>query len=830
MAFFNIGMHLPRGEWTYGSANPGSPRLRVHVFMAAIWISTSFCIVVLALSYFRWETEHDRISRWNRRLIVRAPTNGSSSPITDSSSVWATLIVNIAPWMGLVGDRNAKEFLRVSSSWDQFLLMAAAPLGLFSILTSSIRLSGYSFLRRVVGRESELRSEALAELTPLSVAPATSVYSTHAVEIASSEQKDRVAYICAHIRQSQAVEETLLAFKQLLVTRRPQTDDRDSEIVLALKDNRMSLEATAELISCLIEKTAMEIEQTHGNITSASLSFRINGISPSQTAPYESRYFEISQCLNVLVSVTFSVVMCGLQILAYLISQPRAAGQARLQTLAMGLVGCIGITLFTFLLLLVIKEETIREPLKLSKVFQNAVWTFSDARHTGHRSFDLPPRRSLVRAVPATFTHGQKARRHGLTLIFCLGLVASFVTYYLAIRVTEWWVALGNLTVIWLSAAFRSLVIRNFLVANDRYLPPGIYLQGQEHWLGIFQDNLYNSLIATVDKMQLYACDFYSPSSANTYESSQSSSAPSTSSIQSYSLIVAKPIRQAIKTWSGCEDVMKVSLEMTKQRCRSYKFISDGQELNLSNLRSFRRVIRFHPMIYVPGLIWKADVALDYVMTDQFDFPNLYRDLLKIIHLFSDVRGQITRHAVGNKVLNELSHVLCGPVNVPSRTLHEGSMSLRGLLHALRNESPPNEKAYTLEQTVLLPTIQLAAMYESFPIVPTISTIQTLQDDHSDRLKLSGAAFLPTLQESFEGLHIWDHFMTEKRKTIDDPPSLEPRDATSGLYGRHVAETRPPDQLFEDTSSKDIQMEPLGRNRLDPINTDLYLEESKPYA
>ena len=88
----------------------------------------------------------------NDGLSNRSLHDSGDAPIEQSADVWASVLANVAPWMSLVGDRNAKEFLRVSSSRDQLLLMAAAPLGIFSILTSAIRLGGYPFLRRVVGR------------------------------------------------------------------------------------------------------------------------------------------------------------------------------------------------------------------------------------------------------------------------------------------------------------------------------------------------------------------------------------------------------------------------------------------------------------------------------------------------------------------------------------------------------------------------------------------------------------------------------------------------------------------------------------------------------
>lgn len=120
-------------------------------------------------------------------LSARQTSAANQAPITASSDVWASVIANVAPIMTLVGERNAKEFLRLSSSHDQLFLMATSPFGTLSLMICAIRLSGPPILRRLTGREADPKSEALVELTPLSVAPATSVFTQHAVEIKPNE-------------------------------------------------------------------------------------------------------------------------------------------------------------------------------------------------------------------------------------------------------------------------------------------------------------------------------------------------------------------------------------------------------------------------------------------------------------------------------------------------------------------------------------------------------------------------------------------------------------------------------------------------------------------
>ena len=764
----------------------------------------------------------------SQKLFTRTPNDGNNSPIEKSSDVWAAVIANVAPWMALVGDRNAKEFLRISASQGHLLLMATAPLGIFSILTSAIRLSGHPLLRRIVGRESERRSEALTELTPLSVSPATSAYNFHGVEIEPNVQKDRVAYISAHTKQVCDSRKVLLAFRKLLSSHEIQVDDKDFEIVLAMKGNMMSLEGLMKQIETLVDEALPISRRVNEDIASASLSFRINGISPNQTAPDGTANLGFSLIFDVTVSVLLFMLTCGLHIAGYFLSRSSAISNVRLQTFTMGIVGYVGITIFTYSLLNLIKSETDIKPLSLPDIFKSATWTFSDSRHSGHRAFDLPPGRSLVHAIPKTFEHGQQpkrqARRQMMTLVLCLGLVLSFVVFYLGVRVAQWWVALGSLTIIWLSAGLRSLVIRSFLMANDK--PLG------EHWLGIFEDNIYNSLLATVDAMQVVARQARDlPCRSNWHGTTRLSVDLEKPRIlvdaPSHSMLVVKPIRQSIKSWSGCEDVMKVSLAMSKHHCRMNIFSTEGLELRLSRLPHLRRIVRFRLMIYIPGLVWQSRTCLDYVLTREFDFPNLYRDLLKIIHLCGDMDGQITRHDLCAETQTQLSHVLCGPVKLPDPDL-TGDMDLCTLLGKLRNANQRTEKAYLLEQIVLLPTIQLATMYESFPTSTTKSRIQTLQNAHNDQLSLSGAAYLHVLEKSFLDLQIWNSFMKAKTKDTHEQCELKPRDNTSGLYGRHVNGSSTLDYSTEQDNNDKFSGASHNRNRLEPLDSHLYFEQHKP--
>ena len=814
-------------------------------------------------------------------------------PITASSDVWSQVIANVAPVIALVGECNAKEFLRASSSRDQLFVMATAPLGILSLMISAIRLSRIRILRRLAGRDAEQKSNALVELTPLSVAPASSVYTSDEVEIKPSEQRDRLAFVCAHVRCTTRVYDALKAFKELLRTRderaKPKKDadastgqdepllrsmkrsntlnrsmvsfkgspgpkadetqvekngkakadqedgigqgverrntfkqaldsvkqtlgtrdsnpkagrtentnaDQDYEIVLGMKGSTLTADETALLVTSVLDEK-VEIEKSLAErIESTSLSFRMTGVSPTQTDQKHKKFFQLAKLRNVLAGTCSFVLMAGVQVCGYYFNGGQQSQAVSLGNLIMGLIGYCGIVIFTFALLIMVKQEIEIDPQPLLPVFDNAVWTFSDSRHAEHRKFDKSPDHNFVQAAPKRSK--PSSTRDIMTACVCTGLVGSYVVYYLGVRVAQWWVALSNLMIIWISVGFRAGSIRGFLKASENQ-------DLGEHWLGIFRDNLSESLLATVEVMernksspvqqttQLRPFEQRLPDSSG--EASSSGTPPSEvielqklKKESGCTLVVAKPIRQSLRNWSGCEDILRVALGMAKHAGEDRIFTPAGQVFRVPSMPAFKRIIRFQLMIYVPGVVWKAGAELDYILTESLDVPNLYRDIMKILHLCGHMNGSIvSRQILKKQERAEVSNVLCGPVTIPGENdLPDlpSSLTLVDLLCVLRDLNPPHIKAYTLEQALLLPAIQLALMYESWrpDRDNRFSRIQQLQNGHTDKLMLSGGKHLPTLERVFEEIQIWDHF------TVPKPPreerELQPRDETSGLYER----------------------------------------------
>ena len=416
-------------------------------------------------------------------------TTGQPHAIAQSSDVWAQVVANVAPLMALLGERNAKAYMRAASSWHRFLPMAAAPLGILTIMTSAIRLSGPGFLVRLIGRDSERRSDALVEVTSLSVSPATSAYTPRGVEIEPYPAVDRVAFVCGHVPETTDVREAFEACKKLLTDPGLElSEDRDREAVLAVWQHTASLQDVANLVRFVENKATFNEALDLGQSCTAAISFRVTGISPTMVGHRSGLHlWTLAQMRDVFASFVFTAIMVGIQVVAW------RTGGISMQTFVMGVIGYFGIVLSTMCLLIIVRNEMVAEPIELPEIFTKAYWSFSDYRHCEHKPFRGPPNNMLFSSSPRTSTQHEISVRSLFTSAVTFSIIASYVVFYLALRVAPWWTAFSVLGTIWLGAAYRASFNQNFLVATADGTGP------REHWIGMFRNTGAESLLATLE-------------------------------------------------------------------------------------------------------------------------------------------------------------------------------------------------------------------------------------------------------------------------------------------------------------------------------------------
>ena len=185
-------------------------------------------------------------------------------------------------------------------------------------------------------------------------------------------------------------------------------------------------------------------------------------------------------------------------------------------------------------------------------------------------------------------------------------------------------------------------------------------------------------------------------------------------------------------------------------------------------------------------------------MTATFDIETLYRDVMKLFHFCRTIKGAITRYPpMAGQNEAKISNVLCGPVIIPPAELQE-SRTLTELLCYLRDLNPASQKAFTVEQSMLLLSIQLAAMCESYRYTSTAGNILKYQNGYTDKLSLSGCRYLDTLEDVFEEQGIWQYFMAP-RPAKPEEPEVKLRDEMCGLYGNSVVPPRKATWLADGT-------------------------------
>ncbi|KAI9874010.1 MAG: hypothetical protein M1830_010298 [Pleopsidium flavum] len=101
---------------------------------------------------------------------IAAPTDNNSNnvAITGSSDAWASLVANVVPLLILVGEKHVKAYFKCLIQPSQAYLYAVSPIGLVTAMVTTIRMGESHFMKRLIGRQFESRTEVLAEVTSVS--------------------------------------------------------------------------------------------------------------------------------------------------------------------------------------------------------------------------------------------------------------------------------------------------------------------------------------------------------------------------------------------------------------------------------------------------------------------------------------------------------------------------------------------------------------------------------------------------------------------------------------------------------------------------------------
>ena len=76
----------------------------------------------------------------------------TNSTTADSDAFFNSAFFDLAPLLTLFGDVITKQFLSTSTGMADTILLGIAPIGIMTVIVSSIRVGGNNFLKSLIGR------------------------------------------------------------------------------------------------------------------------------------------------------------------------------------------------------------------------------------------------------------------------------------------------------------------------------------------------------------------------------------------------------------------------------------------------------------------------------------------------------------------------------------------------------------------------------------------------------------------------------------------------------------------------------------------------------
>ncbi|RPA95611.1 hypothetical protein L873DRAFT_1774325 [Choiromyces venosus 120613-1] len=423
-------------------------------------------------------------------LACNAEAASGTPAITSSSDVWAMLVANIGPLLVLVGEKHVKAYFKIMSKTSHHLLLASSPIGLVTAVTTLIRLDGPPWLKRLIGRQFEPRGQVLADVTSVSGGEVGLELRDMKLEPTTQPTEGDLAIFWVHGRTKGPPGEfaqTLKNWKRTLVKIHKEVTEFpsfnyerrcSSEIIMSFKaigtcshwvarkhaaETSPGLEKLLDRCQKKISESMSEgIEELATCTASAGVYARFTEVSLDLTASanYDTGGLEI---LRWAIVVFCWMVNIGIIIVCQL--KGGTVGNTVLVGLGLGGSSC-GSWLTARAVDLLSKEVQI----DLSQLSTVATGFFSHGTPEGGRLSINPKKIALSRVPPRRWNVRDYARGQSATIIAFL-MVISYITLYLGLRVSDWWVSLAMLGNSAIAAIARSTVVSQALYltkAGDR--------------------------------------------------------------------------------------------------------------------------------------------------------------------------------------------------------------------------------------------------------------------------------------------------------------------------------------------------------------------------
>ncbi|KAH0539048.1 hypothetical protein FGG08_004394 [Glutinoglossum americanum] len=438
---------------------------------------------------------------------------GLFEPGTDA---WAEALSGVGPLILLIGERSTKQLLRNVRGVHNAFSLAAAPLGLLSIVTSVIRICGAQRLRAFVGYELEARAAAAVEMTRVNCGGVhAEMVDGHIVRSTSADPSGQAIAVSKLEGDFNALAtEAVLQIQACNKFKREKTLARMPNDIAPV---RWCLRITAaipkkETINSFVETLANAngIERIDNNtqrfqtLLAGSDQGDSSGgsptLSPSGTGNTQTRILapessdggsDTSEKSGSSSSPAFPQLtfLCALEAVSEFVTSTPVSGIwasllgvisasciLALQVIALWqkkwhfsagwilmFVGYVGIVLGVTTGALLIHSSCICVALETRSINSKAKWVDgivisvknTDSMDTTGSSLMSSPKRAQT--FEAVWKKDLTSRQRLVSTIVVILLVTSFVSHYLGLRSSKWWISVGELSICLISAFARSV-------------------------------------------------------------------------------------------------------------------------------------------------------------------------------------------------------------------------------------------------------------------------------------------------------------------------------------------------------------------------------------
>jgi hypothetical protein len=395
-----------------------------------------------------------------------------------SQDAWSSTLSGVGPLVLLIGEKSTKQVLRGVRGLPTALSLSTAPLGLFSLVSSFLRLCGAQHVRAYMGYELEPRINAALELTRVNC---NGVYGKLVNGYIERSADDEAATRIVQV--SYLIEENLeVGAKESLSQLRACLDfelEREKLCIpvseagitwcLRVAYSSVNSALAIRMVNCVV--SALQIADTDDVVTSImdKLSFQsepkteaTGKTTCTYTFPAVS---EMSTRTPMRDSLAGLVGLFGfLSILTVLLCELHRLDWNLSVGLILAFLGYIGIVLFVTAAALRIHGSCASIKLHTSSTTAGSPWKnavvitskVNDNMNTsGTKTWRAAP--DITHNFEAVWLTDPSLASRQISSVVAFALVASFICHYLGLRSCSWWVAVGELGICLLAAFGRSM-------------------------------------------------------------------------------------------------------------------------------------------------------------------------------------------------------------------------------------------------------------------------------------------------------------------------------------------------------------------------------------